>query len=134
MEGFGEMQGISDEVSVEIDKSNKQLDFGHIPGGWPVLDARNLDQVHLNTTFQKDKTKVFNHNLFKHEFLHLEVETVFPEDVEDPYHNHMIFIFGLVAKNEYVFFLDGHNSLIYEFLEDVIHHCLKGRKTVHEAK
>ena len=34
----------------------------------------------------------------------------------------------------YVIHVDSHNSLIYEFLEDVIHHCLKGHGTVHEAK
>ena len=38
------------------------------------------------------------------------------------------------AENEDVVYVDNHDTLIYEFLEDVIHHCLKGRKTVHEAK
>ena len=56
------------------------------------------------------------------------------EDVEDLYHNCMVLFFGLAAENEYVIHADGHNPLVYEFLEDVIHHLLKCHRTVHEAK
>src|SRR5882724_11500777 len=85
-------------------------------------------------TILKDKTKVFNCRLFECAFLCLEVEMVLPEDVKDTYHNHMVLFFGLTAKNKYVIHVDGHNSLIYEFLEDVVHNCLKGHGTVHEAE
>ena len=85
MVGFGNMQEISDEALVEIDKSHEWLDFSHIFGGRPVSDAGNLDWVHLYTTLQKDKTKVFNCRLFKCEFLHLEVE--------------MVLFFGLSTEN-----------------------------------
>ena len=47
------------------------------------------------------------------------------EDIKDSYHNCMVLFFGLAAKNEYVSHVDSHDSLIYEFLVDVIHHCLK---------
>ena len=93
------------------------MDFSHIPGGRPVSDASNLDRFHLYTTFQKDETKVFNCRLFKHAFL-LEVETVLLEDVKDLYHNCMVSFFGLATKKKYVIHVDGHNSLIYEILEE----------------
>ena len=42
---------------------------------------------------------------------------VFPEDVEDTYHNHMLLLFGLAAEKEYVIHIDGHDSLNYDFLK-----------------
>src|SRR5882724_7218288 len=76
----------------------------------------------------------FNHRLLKCTFLCLEEETVLPEDIKDPYHNHMMLFFGLATENEYVIHVDSHNSLVYEFLEDVIHNHMKAHWTVCEAE
>ena len=54
MKWFGNMQEISYETSVEVDKPYKLLDFSHILGGWPVLDTSDFDWVHLYMTFQED--------------------------------------------------------------------------------
>ena len=59
---------------------------------------------------------------------------VLPEDIKGPYHNCMMLFFGPATENEYVIHVDGQASLVYDFFEDVIHHCLKGNGTVHEAK
>ena len=55
----------SHKMLVEVNESYKQLDFGHIPRHWPVLDTSDLDWVHLYVTFQEDDAEVLNHGLFK---------------------------------------------------------------------
>ena len=85
-------------VFLTVNESYEWLDFGHIPGGWPVSDASNFDQVHLHVTFWEDEAKVFDHRLLKGAFLCFEVEVVFLEDVKDLHHNLVMLFFGLTAK------------------------------------
>ena len=54
--------------------------------------------------------------------------------VEDPYYNGMVLLLGLAAKYEDVVHVNNHDSLVYEFLEDVIHHHLECLWAVSEAK
>jgi len=68
---------------VEIDKSYKGLDLGHIPWGQPVMNAGYFDGIHLHSTFQEDEAKVFSCGPFKHAFLHFEVDTMLLEDGKD---------------------------------------------------
>src|SRR5882672_1114082 len=84
MEGFGYVQGVLDEALVEFDEPHEGLNFHHIPQCWPVSDSRNFGWIHINTAFQEDEAKVFNHRLFKSALLCVEVQVVFPEDVKDP--------------------------------------------------
>ena len=56
------------------------------------------------------------------------------EDVEDSHYNFVMLFPGLAAEDEDVVHVDGHYSLIDEFLEDVVHHCLECGRTVHEAE
>ena len=79
----------------------------------------------------ENEAEVFNHGLFKGTLLSLEVEAVLPEDVKDLHYNHMMLLLGLAAENEDVIHVNGHDSFIDELLENVIHHCLEGHRTVH---
>jgi len=47
------------------------------------------------------------------------------EDVGDPYYNGMMLLLGLAAKDEDVIHVNNHDSFVYEFSEDVIHHHLE---------
>ena len=84
------------------------MDFGHIPGGWPISETSKFDQVHLHVTFQEDEAKVLDCGLFKGELLHCEVETVLTEDVKDSYYDLMMLFFSLTTENEDVIHIDGH--------------------------
>jgi len=72
--------------------------------------------------------------LSKHAFISLEVELMLAEDVEDPYYNGMMLLLGLAAEDEDVIHVNNHNSFIYEFSEDVIHHHLECHQAVSEAE
>jgi len=52
-------------MSVEFNKPHEWLDFGHVPGGQPVLDTSDLGWVHLYVTFQEDEAQVLDRGLFK---------------------------------------------------------------------
>jgi len=58
--------------------------------------------------------------------LYFEVDSVLTEDVKESYYNIMMLFFSLTAENEDVVHVDGHNPLIDELFEDVIHHHLEG--------
>jgi len=47
------------------------------------------------------------------------------EDVKDPYYNGVMLLLGLATKEEDVILVNDYESLVYEFLEEVIHHCLE---------
>ena len=52
------------------------------------------------------------------------------EDVEDSHYNFVVLFPGLAAEDEDVVHVDGDHPLIDEFLEEVVHHCLEGGRTV----
>ena|SRR5882724_941229 len=72
-----------------------------------------------------DEAEIFYHGLSGHALLSLEVEPMLVEDGEVPYYNGMMLLLGLATDDEDVVHLNDYSSLVYEFLEDVIHHCLK---------
>src|SRR5882672_4029909 len=72
--------------------------------------------------------------LSKCALLSLEVEPMFSEDVQNPYHDGMVFHFCLATKDEDVVHVDDYNSFVNELSEDVIHHCLECRRAVSETK
>src|SRR5882724_6173341 len=117
-------------MSVEIDESYKGLDFSHISGCQPVLDACNLNWVHLYVAFGEDESKVFNLRLLKDTFLRFEVKSVFPKDVEDLYYDGVVLLFHPATEDEDVVHIDSHNPFVHEFFEDVIHHHLESCQTV----
>src|SRR5882724_12377161 len=89
------------------------------------MDASHFDRIHLYTTFQKDEPEILYHGLPKCELLSLEVELMSAEDVQDLYHNGMVFLLCLATENEDVVHVDDYNSFINEFSEDVVHHHLE---------
>ena len=56
------------------------------------------------------------------------------EDIEDPYYNGTMLLLSLSTEDEDVVHVNNHNPFIYEFLEDVIHHCLECRWAASEAE
>src|SRR5882724_7494421 len=56
------------------------------------------------------------------------------EDVKDSHYNFVVLLLGLAAKDEDVVHIDGHYSLVDEFFENVVHHCLECGGTVCEAE
>ena len=55
------------------------------------------------------------------------------EDVQDPYYNDVVLLFGLTTKDE-VIHVNDYDSLVYELSEDVTHHFLEHHQDVSEAK
>jgi len=80
-QGLGHMQEVLDESLVEVDKSDKQLDFSHTHQGQPVTNASYFDGVHLHPTFREDKTEGLYHGLSKCAFNGFQVEPMSTEDV-----------------------------------------------------
>ena len=103
---------------VEVDKSHKGLDFGHISQGWPVTNASHLDGVHFYATFQKDEAEILYHGLSECAFLGLEVELMLVEDIKDLYYNGVMWLLSLATEDEDVIHVNNHDSFIYEFSED----------------
>src|SRR5882724_2074447 len=134
VKGFGYMQKVLDELPVEIDKPNERLDLGDIPQSWPVADASHFDRIHLYKTFQKDEPEILYCGLPECALLGFEVEPMSVEDVQDPYHNGMVFLLCLATKNEDVVHVYDYNSFIDELSEDVIHHRLENCWAVSETK
>ena len=64
------------------------------------MDTSHFDRIHLYMTFQKDEPKILYHGLPECALLGLEVELVSVEDVQDPYHNGMVFLLHLATENE----------------------------------
>ena len=56
------------------------------------------------------------------------------EDVKDSHYNFVVSLPGLATKDEDVIHIDGHYSLVDEFFENVVHHCLECGGTVCEAE
>ena len=59
---------------------------------------------------------------------------MFAEDIEDLNYNGMMLLLSLATEDEDVIHANDHDSFIYEFSEDVIHHCLEHLWAVSEAK
>jgi len=114
-----------DEKLVEVDESHKGLEFGHISRGQPVPNTSHLDGVHLYATFQEDEAEILYHGFPKHALLSLEVEPMLAEDVKDQSYNGIMLFLGLATKYEDVVHVNDHDSFVYEFSEDVIHHHLE---------
>jgi len=119
---------------VEVDKSHKGLDFGHMSCGWPVMNTSHLDGVYFYVTFQEDKAEILYCGSSENAFLSLEVEPMLSEDVEDLCYNGVLLLLSLAAKYEDVVHVNNHDSFIYEFLEDVDNNFLECFWAVSEAK
>jgi len=52
MKGVGYMGEVRNKPPVEVDKAHEGLDLSHIFWGWPLIDSRNLDGVHLYMAFR----------------------------------------------------------------------------------
>jgi len=46
----------------------------------------------------------------------------------------MVLLFGMAAKDEDAIHVDGHDSLVYQFLEDVINNGLEHLRAISETK
>src|SRR5882724_6615156 len=114
--------------------SMKDWTCGHFFRGWPVMNTSHLDGVHFYVTFQEDEVEILYCGLSKCAFLSLEVELMLVEDIEDLYYNGVMLLLSLAAKDEDVIHVNNHNSFIYEFSEDVIHHHLECHQAVSEAE
>jgi len=117
---------------VEVDKSYKGLDLGHVLWGRPVTNTGHLDGVHFYVTFLNDEAEILHHALLKCA-LGLEVKQMSVEDVEDPYYNGMVLLLGLPTEYEDVIHINNYDSLVNEFSEDLIHHCLEHLWAVSET-
>src|SRR5882724_4548632 len=85
-------------------------------------------------TFRKNEPDILYCGLPEGALLSFEVELMSVEDVQDPYHNGMVFLLCLATKNEDVVHVDDYNSFVDELSEDVIHHRLEHRQAVSETK
>jgi len=56
------------------------------------------------------------------------------EDVKDPYYDGVMLLLGLATEGEDVILVNDHDSFVYEFSEDIIHHHLKCHWAVSEAE
>src|SRR5882724_5466058 len=128
------MRKVLDELPVEIDKPDERLDLGDVPWSRPVVDASHFDRIHLYMTFQKDEPEILYCGLSECALLSFEVEPMSEEDVQDPYHNGMVFLLCLATENEDIVHVDDYNSFIDELSEDVIHHHLECCQAVSETK
>src|ERR1700742_2782823 len=121
------------EATVEVNKSKERLKLLNCLRSRPASYSFNLDRVHFNAVLGNDESQEFNLLRFKCAFFWLEIKIVILQNLKDSTGDLLQFLLRL-GENENVVHVDHHNSFIYEFLEDVVHHCLEGCWTVAETK
>ena len=80
-----------------------------------------------------DEAQVFDPFTFKLTLLHLEVELVASEDIQDP-SGDPLELAPTLGEDQYVVHIHTNCAIPDQLRKDVIHHCLEGCRAVFQAE
>ena len=133
MKGSHMMGEVRYESSVEVDESDKGLNFFLIHRSGPFGHACDLDRVHLDVVVRDYHTEVFNPSLLKLTLLILEVELVLAEALHDK--SGYLSVFREVFREDQdVVKVYGDDAFSDEIFKYLIHHHLEGGRAIGETK
>jgi len=132
-EQAGVFRKVSDELSVEVGESEEGLHFLLIHQSGPLGDASNLDQVHRNRVVRNDHSEILDRGFLKLALVGTEVELMLLQQLQNTAGDLPVF-FKDLHEDEDVVQIDHNYAFRDEVLKDVVHHCLEGGGTVHEAE
>ena len=81
---------------VEVHKAHEGLHLCDVLWCRPVLDPGNINGIHLYPSFRENYAQIFNCGALKCAFLHLEVEPMLLEYVQDSGHD-LLMVFDRVS-------------------------------------
>ncbi|KAF8235155.1 hypothetical protein L208DRAFT_1258496, partial [Tricholoma matsutake] len=117
---------ILDKTLIEIDEAQERLHLFLIRGRQPSCDPIHLDRIHLHLTLRDNQAKVLDLGLLKLALVLTKVEFDEARDAT--------VLFNCVSEDEDVVKIDADNAFKDEVMENVIHHGLKGGRTISKAK
>jgi len=118
---------------IEVCEPKKWLHLFLGLGHRPFCNPCNFDWIHCDWPMCDYKSKVFNLCALEFTFVMLQEELMFIKLFQDQTCNDIVLLHGFGIDEDFIKVHTDH-SLHDEVLKDLIHHCLKGRRTVCKAK
>ena len=133
-DGGDDVGKIRDKFSVEVCEPKERTDAFDRRGGLPVLNGRELGQIHVYISLADDHTQIFHGRSVERAFRDFKRKTMFSKTCEDATGTLMVqfeVVFGVYPQ---IVHIDLEPSLGDHVGKDVVHERLKCRRGVAEAK
>ena len=128
------MREFWDKGTIEVAKSQKAAYILDRGWNWPFDNAFHFDRVHFDLAMAYDNSKAFDLFLVEATLFWFEEKIVFGQFIEEVIDFLCVFLFVVPCGYDCIIHVYMKPSLSNFFLENVVHHCLKGGWGVCQAK